>query len=326
MSSKASVTSIPIDDENGPAIAAEAGSKRKAGGKGQPSLVTPDDGYPKEEKTDDPTPYINRVHNMNPFVSPEGSRNATIQNESPGSNGIVPRARRTLFPTRTTATTTTAITDHLVTPSSQRKRSGADISPTTVIQSPAPSAKRRLIFGRLVEQIQCTPNVKKVYNIVSRLTGKLGGNGYSGPIYGELTMGSMQKMINLMMEYTGLSSGSRFIDVGSGIGKPNLHVTQYPGVEFSCGIEMEHVRWALSLSCLNGVLDAAAAEQEQQHQDDLPLDEAIRSRCVFLHRNIKEAKTFDPFTHVYMFSIGKQNVDSLPMSVRCYCYSHNRFS
>jgi len=163
-----------------------------------------------------------------------------------------------------------------------------------------PAAKRRLIFGKLVSIPEPLPSVRQVYKIVNKLTGSLGGNGYSGPIYGELTMGSMQKMIDLMMEHTHLNEHSRFIDVGSGIGKPNLHVAQYPGVEFSCGVEMEHTRWSLGMTCLKAILDEAQAQQQQ----NLPSDESIRGNCMFLHNNILEAKTFDPFTHVYMFSIG----------------------
>jgi hypothetical protein len=161
-----------------------------------------------------------------------------------------------------------------------------------------PGAKRKLIFGRLVTERIVPENVKQVYGIVRKLTGSIGGNGSHGPIYGELTMGSMQKMVNLMKEYTGLDTSSRFIDVGSGIGKPNLHVAQDPGVEFSYGIEVEVDRWVLGLNCLKGVLDAA------HKQSTANADELIRHRCIFEHGDIRDAKTFDPFTHVYMFSIG----------------------
>jgi hypothetical protein len=163
-----------------------------------------------------------------------------------------------------------------------------------------PSAKRRLLFGRYVNLLECAPNVEAVYKIVRKLTGNIGGNGYSGPIYGELTMHSMQKMINLMVETTGLSSESRFIDVGSGIGKPNLHVAQSPGVAFSCGVEIQHTRWALGMTCLNACLDAAV---QQRLDNDEPTNH-IQGNTMFLHRDITEANTFDPFTHVYMFSIG----------------------
>jgi hypothetical protein len=161
-----------------------------------------------------------------------------------------------------------------------------------------PGSKRKLIFGRMVTERIVPENVKQVYGIVRKLTGSIGGNGSHGPIYGELTMGSMQKMVNLMKEYTGLDTSSRFIDVGSGIGKPNLHVAQDPGVEFSYGIEVEVDRWVLGLNCLKGVLDAA------HKQSAASADELIRHRCIFEHGDIRDAQSFDPFTHVYMFSIG----------------------
>lgn len=161
-----------------------------------------------------------------------------------------------------------------------------------------PKAKQRLMFGRLVTETVVPENVKQVYGIVRKLTGSIGGNGCHGPIYGELTMGSMQKMANLMKEYTGLDTSSRFIDVGSGIGKPNLHVAQDPGVEFSYGIEVEVSRWVLGLTCLKGVLDAA------YEQSLTSADGRIQHRCIFEHGDIRDAQSFDPFTHVYMFSIG----------------------
>ena len=57
------------------------------------------------------------------------------------------------------------------------------------------------------------PNVQRVYTIVNSLTGSIGGNSHGGAIYGELTIGSMQKTTNLMIEYTGLSTDK--ISVGS---------------------------------------------------------------------------------------------------------------
>ena len=41
------------------------------------------------------------------------------------------------------------------------------------------------------------PSVRKVYKLVQKSTGALGGNGYDGAIYGELTIGSMQKVLLL---------------------------------------------------------------------------------------------------------------------------------
>ena len=110
----------------------------------------------------------------------------------------------------------------------------------------------------------------------------------------------MQKMVDLMKIHTNLGPESRFIDVGSGLGKPNLHVTQDPAVEFSYGIEMEHVRWMLGMSNLKAVLQGAVAQQKEDMEDK----KRIHHQCFFAHGDITEANYFDPFTHVYMFDIG----------------------
>lgn len=180
----------------------------------------------------------------------------------------------------------------------------ATITPAKDDAAPLTPAKRRLIFGREVDEIVSKESTKRVYKLVKKLTGAIGGNGSCGPIYGELTMGSMQKMVNLMQKHTQLDTTSRFIDVGSGIGKPNLHVAQDPGVAFSCGIEMELDRWRLGLKCLQFVLHEALKENSSSGESSISDDQKIRHKCMFIHGNIMEAYTFDPFTHVYMFSIG----------------------
>lgn len=92
-------------------------------------------------------------------------------------------------------------------------------------------------------QLVISPRVDKIYKIVQKCTGALGGNGYDGAIYGELTKHSMQKVVNLLMDHCGMTKKSRFIDVGSGLGKPNFHASQSPGVRLSLGIELEEIRW-----------------------------------------------------------------------------------
>jgi len=165
-----------------------------------------------------------------------------------------------------------------------------------------PSFKRRRCFGKEVSVIDEPANVKRVYSIVNQMTACIGGNGVGESIYGEFTMGSMQKMIHAMIDYCTLSEDSRFLDVGSGIGKPNFHVAQYPGVAFSCGVELERARWFLSLGCLKAVVDAAT---KQQACDNKVVEAScLRGNTVFLHTDITEANSFDPFTHVYMFRLG----------------------
>lgn len=166
------------------------------------------------------------------------------------------------------------------------------------------SPARKSFFGRNASNDSAAytvqSNTRQVYALVNKMTGSIGGNGHGGAIYGELTVGSMQKMVELMKIHTKLGPESRFIDVGSGLGKPNLHVAQDPAVEFSYGIEMEHVRWMLGMSNLKTVLQGACEQQEEELQET----EKMRHQCNFSHGDITEANYFDPFTHVYMFDIG----------------------
>ncbi|KAJ1460364.1 hypothetical protein M885DRAFT_612421 [Pelagophyceae sp. CCMP2097] len=134
--------------------------------------------------------------------------------------------------------------------------------------------------------VECDAQTQQVYAIVRKATGQIGGNGDGGAIYGEITMQSFQRVVDILKAKCGLDARSSFIDVGSGLGKPNFHVAADPGVEFSYGIEMEKVRWELSMHNL------------------VQVNEKIKSRCYFAHGNITAAKTFDPFTHVYMFDVG----------------------
>ena len=123
-------------------------------------------------------------------------------------------------------------------------------------QKNLPDDNERINFissNSYVSRVQCTPNVDAVYKIVNTYLGPRGTG--LGSLPGELNKRSMQQVIDLMIETTCFSSSSRFIDVGSGIGKANLHVAQYPGVEFSCGIELDHTRWSMGMHCLNACLD-----------------------------------------------------------------------
>jgi hypothetical protein len=135
-------------------------------------------------------------------------------------------------------------------------------------------------------------NVDKVYKIVHKFTGALGGMAEGGPVYGELTTGSMNKVVNLMIEHTGFCESSCFIDIGCGLGKPNLHVAQYPGVALSVGVEIRAVRHFLGMTNLNAVLDAAKTNPSIGH------------KCYLIRADIMSFKCLDPFTHVYMFDIG----------------------
>lgn len=140
-------------------------------------------------------------------------------------------------------------------------------------------------------KIEVPDNVREVYYIVNAKTcGELGGNG--GPYmstFGENTIFSVQRVVNEMKKVTGFDRNSRFIDVGSGLGKPNLHVAQDPGVEFNYGVEESEDRRLLSINNLKNVLIEAETNK------------TIGYNCFLDCNDITNAQSFDPFTHVYMF-------------------------
>lgn len=144
--------------------------------------------------------------------------------------------------------------------------------------------------------------VKKVYKIVQKSTGALGGNGYNGAIYGELTLHSMQKVIDYMVDKCEMSADSMFIDVGSGLGKPNFHACQDPGVRISIGIELEEIRWQLAMQNLKTVLKETRddALNSSEGDDDTHLLPGVN----FIHGDIFDVVSTDPFTHVYMYDLG----------------------
>jgi len=152
--------------------------------------------------------------------------------------------------------------------------------------------------GPFLSEIPPVPqHVKNMYKEIRAKTGSIGGNASGGPIYGELAVGSMHKMIHLMVQHTGLDRDSTFIDVGSGLGKPNLHVAADPGVYLSVGIECEKDRYFLGLHNLRGVLGNSSKMKVSDDTNEF-------LRCGYVMGDIMDAKSFSPFSHVYMFSIG----------------------
>lgn len=146
--------------------------------------------------------------------------------------------------------------------------------------------------------------VKKAYKIIQKSTGALGGNGYNGAIYGELTLHSMQKVIDFLVDNCELGQGSMFIDVGSGLGKPNFHASQDPAVRVSIGIELEEIRWQLAMQNLKFILkdtqDGVISSFSNDNKENISLNSGVN----FIHGDIFDAVSTDPFTHVYMYDLG----------------------
>ena len=107
-------------------------------------------------------------------------------------------------------------------------------------------------------------------------------------------MHSMQKVVNFMTEHCEMDSDSLFIDVGSGLGKPNFHAAQDPGVRVSVGIELEDIRWQLAMQNLKFVLQAVVDTSDTQG-DKEDTDEDSR----LLHGvNFMQGDIFDVITTV----------------------------
>ncbi|KAH8092783.1 hypothetical protein JL720_4947 [Aureococcus anophagefferens] len=128
-------------------------------------------------------------------------------------------------------------------------------------------------------------------------TGATGGGANGGAIYGEIGAASFQKVVDLLKERCGLDEDSYFLDVGSGLGKPNLHVAQDPGVAVSVGVEFDETRWQLGMHNLNSV--HRAADRGGAHHGVV-----APPRVAFARRDVDDCATLDPFSHVYAFDVG----------------------
>ena len=112
--------------------------------------------------------------------------------------------------------------------------------------------------------------------------------GVGDAIFGELTQGAFQKVVEFLKDHCEFDQNSLFLDIGSGLGKPNFHVSIDPGCKVSYGVELEPVRWHLSLHNLRRVLSTSS----------------YANTTIFIGGDILDAKTFNPFSHIYSFDVG----------------------
>lgn len=133
-------------------------------------------------------------------------------------------------------------------------------------------------------------SIQQLYRSIQKSTGAVGGYGHNGPIYGEVTMGTFQKVVDFLRENLNFGPSSTFLDIGSGLGKPNMHVAVDPGVQFSCGVELEQLRWQLSMHNL------------RHASKEVP--EFPSSSVYFVQHDATDIAHFEPFSHIYMFDVG----------------------
>jgi len=154
-------------------------------------------------------------------------------------------------------------------------------------------SEANFMFKRSLGNNQVSEPVKQLYKIIKRHTGKVGGYGHNCSIYGEVTMGSFQKIVNFLKINLGFDHNSLFLDIGSGLGKPNFHVLLDPGVKYSFGIELESLRYALSIHNLNHVHKVPELSFLKKNPN-----------IYFSHQDVTKITTFNPITHVYTFDVG----------------------
>ena len=146
-------------------------------------------------------------------------------------------------------------------------------------------------------------NTSRAYRIANSQSRSLGGAATGSAIFGEQSAGSMQNVVQLMVERQNLTSSSRVIDVGSGLGKPNFHFACDPGVALSYGVEVDPARVHISQCDLLSILrdDEMRFQQAAVNGTDAP---NVEKNCILEFGDIFNAVTFDPFTHIYMYDIG----------------------
>ncbi|RLN62929.1 hypothetical protein BBJ29_003597 [Phytophthora kernoviae] len=205
---------------------------------------------------------------------------------APNSAGIVGTKRKSLSSNSSTANTPKKQSGSgLNTPASNKKRARMSIGTPGKV-TPLNGVREQDVANRFTQL-----EVTEVYKAIHKRTGSLGGNAAGGAIYGEITQASFQRVVDYLKENCELSTASRFLDVGSGLGKPNFHVAVDPGVKVSYGIELEELRWHLSLHNLRSVLSLDSQRDK-------------RLAMVFAAGDITHAQTFEPFSHIYSFDVG----------------------
>ena len=221
--------------------------------------------------------------------------------DAPSSPGKSPtRGRSAVAIVRGDSTDEDENEEKFATPVSSPGRSKKITSESAAVVSPP-----RLALHSPANKIKVGARAQKAYSIIRNCTGTLGGNGTTGAIYGELTMGSMQKIVNLMVEECELNNQSRFIDVGSGLGKPNFHAAQDPQCRLSVGVELEDIRWHLSMYNLKHTLtDTTRGKPTGELDGDDDKDSPLLSGVNFMVGDIDNAGSTDPFTHIYMYDLG----------------------
>ena len=158
--------------------------------------------------------------------------------------------------------------------------------------------------GRFETTAPVPPLVEESYRQIHRMTGAVGGNGSFGPIYGEMTKGSMQKVCNFLCRRCQFDKDSVFLDVGAGLGKPSMHMAIATNCRASLGIEVERIRFKLSVANLRELYRETHGALSKTGRETPNLFLA----CA----DVMDLPLFNPVTHLFVFDVG------MPPAVMCH--------
>jgi hypothetical protein len=133
--------------------------------------------------------------------------------------------------------------------------------------------------------------VDLLYKFINKHTKYLHIDGAQGPIYGELTQSSISKILDYLVSHCQLGENSVFMDIGSGLGKPNLHAATITNIKYSIGIELVDSRWWHSMHLLAHIADS-------YHLNN------IAQKTFFMHGDINNFQSLDGISHIYIFNCG----------------------
>ena len=113
----------------------------------------------------------------------------------------------------------------------------------------------QVALGRKAGSIPRNParTVADLYKAASRWMRRLGGGEGLTGIYGTLTRGDVEKVMQALTADTGMNRGSRFLDVGAGLGQPLLHAALKPGVARARGFEIDDPKVKKAAALIAGV-------------------------------------------------------------------------
>eukprot|EP00049_Salpingoeca_infusionum_P002758 m.59463 g.59463 ORF g.59463 m.59463 type:complete len:792 (-) comp11772_c0_seq2:1918-4293(-) len=128
-------------------------------------------------------------------------------------------------------------------------------------------------------------------SIRSKIDITCGADGRYG-ITGNITKGSMSKVLQYLQKHCELDESAIFLDLGHGMGRPNLHVAALtPRIKYSLGTDCNPELYKQSMLVLKDMTEQFPVLLETP-------------RLFFFDANIQDLKNLSPCTHVYAFNIG----------------------